>query len=166
MARLLALIPVILEVASILIVGQFLGPLATFGAVLVGAMIGGLLLAKLGRAFFADFERALKSGEPPEGPVLRAVCLLGAAILFLTPGFFSDLLAIALLIPGSRALLAPMVWRRMSWSGRSTYVRQPRWTSAGRGADPQTKPSQVLDGEYKDVTPDQDATGLPPRREE
>lgn len=164
MARLFALIPVLLEVASILIVGRFIGTLATIGAVLVGAMIGGFILAKLGRAFFADLDRTLKSGEAPEGPVMRALCLLGAGVLFLTPGFFSDLIAVLLLIPGSRALLAPMVWKRMSWTGRTTTARQPRWT--GRPNPGPTQSSTILDGEYKDVTEDKDPTGLPPRREE
>jgi UPF0716 protein FxsA len=155
-----------LEVASILIVGRLIGTLATIGAVLAGAVVGGLILAKLGRAFFTDLDRALKSGEAPEGPVMRAVCLLGAGILFLTPGFFSDLLALALLIPGSRALLAPMVWKRMSWTGRAPFVRQPRWTGTGRSNTGPSHSSTILDGEYKDVTNDKDPTGLPPRREE
>jgi len=164
LARLFALIPVLLEVASIWIVGELLGPLATVSAVLAGAIIGGMILAKLGRAFFADLDKTLKSGEAPEGPVLRAVCLLGAGILFLTPGFFSDVLALALLIPGSRALLAPMVWRRMTFTGRTTTNRQPRWT--GRPNASSSQSSTILDGEFKDVTDDKDPTGLPPRREE
>ncbi|MFD2265298.1 FxsA family protein [Lacibacterium aquatile] len=167
MARLFALVPVILEVASLLIAGQVIGPLATFGAVVAGAIIGGAILVRLGRAFFADLDRTLKSGQAPEGPVLRAICLLAAGLLFICPGFFSDILAVLLLVPSARALLAPMVWRRMVRPGQSAGPRGPFGGSHSR--DGRGGSTTILDGDYKDVTDEQKKDApeiLPPRREE
>ncbi|MEI8287426.1 MAG: FxsA family protein, partial [Actinomycetes bacterium] len=70
---------------------------------------------------YREFVEAIQRGEEPAEQLVHGVCLLGSGVLMLAPGFVSDMVAIALLVPPTRALIVNLVLRRSS--AKVTVIR-------------------------------------------
>lgn len=124
---LLVLVP-LAEVWVIVQVGSSLGIVTTV-ALLIGVSVFGTALAKYeGVRVFRSFMSAIDKGEMPSRDIIAGACLLVSGLLFLVPGFVTDVLGILLLLPPVRGSLARFVLRRRS--GRSN-VRVVRATYSG-----------------------------------
>jgi UPF0716 protein FxsA len=86
------------------IIGE-IGLLATLGLWALSAVIGMWLIQEQGVATFGRVQAALSRGEIPVGEMYESLCGFGAGLLLIMPGFVSDILAIALLIPAFRNFL-------------------------------------------------------------
>lgn len=104
----------IIEIALFIAVDDVVGLWPTLATVVVTAIIGTLALRSQGRGLL---KRALQ-GDPLSNDVGELVgdgLLLGAAgLLLLTPGFFTDAVGFALLIPTVRRWVWRFVGRRIS----------------------------------------------------
>lgn len=103
---LLVLIIPFLEIYLLIEVGGIIGAVPTIFLVVFTAALGAWLLKQQGFATFQRFQASLEQGIMPayemvEGPII----LLGGALL-LTPGFITDLLGLACLIPQLRKKIA------------------------------------------------------------
>lgn len=128
----------LLEVAIFIEVAQWLGVIPTIlGAVLAG--VAGLALWRhQGLKTLQRARDAVERGEMPMREVLEGLCLLVAGGLLLLPGFLSDVLGLALVLPPGRALVAALL-------ARNAVVVAGR-TAPGR---PQAPP--VIDVEYTEI---------------
>ncbi|MGZ8215536.1 MAG: FxsA family protein, partial [Methylosarcina sp.] len=103
---LLVLIIPFLEIYLLIEVGGIIGAAPTIFLVVFTAALGAWLLRQQGFATFQRFQASLAQGVMPayemiEGPII----LLGGALL-LTPGFITDLLGLACLMPQLRKKIA------------------------------------------------------------
>ena len=87
------------EVASIIWVGNRLGILATLLLLVAGGVIGVSLIRSAGSSLFAALRSPMQSTALQRGAAGQAVARVGAGVLFLIPGFFTDLLGLLLLLP-------------------------------------------------------------------
>jgi UPF0716 protein FxsA len=104
----LLLIPFI-ELYLLLEVGSFLGVFPTIIVIISTGVLGVWLFRQQGFATLKRFQDSVARGEVPayemiEGPIL----LIGGALL-IAPGFFTDVLGIACLIPATRKAIAKYV---------------------------------------------------------
>lgn len=137
---LLFLVVPIAELYVIIQVGQAIGVLPTVAILLLDSVLGTVLLRSQGRAAWRRFNGTLQAGRPPAKETIDGgLILLGGAFL-LTPGFLSDLLGLALLLPPTRAVVRRMLARRLL--GRMVTGMAPR-RPAGRSYD--------IDGTARDV---------------
>ncbi|MFD0277656.1 FxsA family membrane protein [Kitasatospora sp. NPDC127111] len=116
----------VLEIWLLVQVGSWLGGLTVALLLLAGVLIGGSLIKRAGlKAFSAaiDQSRDPKPRQPQTGTSLTVL----AGLLLIVPGFLSDVLALTLLLPPTRAL-----WRA---AGRRFAEKALRSTSAV-GTDP------------------------------
>ena len=91
-----------LEIAGFVWIGGKLGVALTLLWVLA-AMVGGLLLLRrTGLQAVGRLRQAMAEGREPGSTMLDAACFAAAAMLLIIPGFVSDLLALALLLPATR----------------------------------------------------------------
>ena len=98
-----------IEIYLLLQLGGIIGVLPTVLLVVFTAVLGAWLLRQQGFATLQRFQASLAQGEVPayemiEGPVL----LVGGALL-LTPGFFTDVIGFACLIPQTRRKFAQYI---------------------------------------------------------
>ena len=108
MAWLLAvvfLVVPIVELAVIIQVGQTIGALETVALLIVVSVVGGWLVKREGMGVLRRISGAVNAGRVPGRELADGALIILAGALLITPGFLSDLLGIALLLPPVRAVV-------------------------------------------------------------
>ena len=134
MARFFALgliaLPII-EIAIFIKVGQTIGLLATLALVIGAAILGGLLLRQQGLSVLGQLRANVDTGRLPPRTIADAMMIGVAALFLVLPGFLSDVVALALLLPPVRSwLYAALASRVTVVDTTTTYGR--RDPSSGR----------------------------------
>lgn len=75
-------------------------------ATLTGFFFGLLIVKSQGRIFFANVQAELAQGRVPARSMINSSLLFIGGFFILVPGFFSDIIGILLVLPGSRHLIA------------------------------------------------------------
>ncbi len=117
---LLFIVVPIAELYVIIEVGQAIGVLPTIAILLVDSLVGSWLLRQQGRAAWRRFNAALQARRAPATETVDGALILFGGALLLTPGFLTDLLGLALLLPPSRAAVRRVLTRRLT--GRMTVT--------------------------------------------
>jgi len=131
----------ILEIYLLLSVGRSIGTLPTVAAVVFTAVLGAALVRMQGFATLGKVQGMMERGELPAVEILEGVAILIAGALLLTPGFFTDALGFAALVPGLRRA----VIRRAIQSGRLRAFG----AAGGPSPDPARRSGTTLEGEYR-----------------
>ncbi len=125
----------LVEIALFVQLGGRLGVGLTVTWLMLAALLGGILIRVQGWMTLLRGREALARGQLPALEMLEGLALVFAGILLIVPGFFTDLLAVLLVIrPLRRALLLAFIPRRPP-------PPPPRGGPPTRG--------RVLDGEYR-----------------
>ncbi|WP_020615935.1 FxsA family protein [Paenibacillus daejeonensis] len=98
---LLLLIP-ILEFWVITLVGSWIGGWPTFLLILGTALLGFVLIKLEGRKVWQEAQLQMQAGQIPGLSLLDGLCILIGGILLIIPGFLSDIVGLALVIPFTR----------------------------------------------------------------
>ncbi|MBL6985761.1 MAG: FxsA family protein [Methylobacter sp.] len=125
------------EIYLLLQIGGIVGAFPTVLLVVFTAVLGAWLLRQQGFATFQRFQENLAQGVIPayemvEGPII----LVGGALL-LTPGFITDLIGFACLIPQSRKKIAQYVIENYLVQAGSHFQQE------------QAAENNVLEGEFR-----------------
>ncbi len=96
----------IAEIYVLLSAGSTFGVLPVIGACLATAFLGGWIIRLQGLAAIQGAQRDLNEGRPPVASAINGALLLVAAPFLMTPGFLTDAMGFALLIPPVRMQLA------------------------------------------------------------
>ena len=87
-------------------IGRVWGANFTVGLVVVTAILGAFLAKREGKRVWESWQMAVQLGRPPSDGLLSTAMVVVGGILLLTPGVFTDVLGILLLVPLSRRWLA------------------------------------------------------------
>lgn len=144
MAGLLALLFIALPIAEIYVilqVGDALGGWYTLALIIAMAVAGAWLARWQGAAALRELQNAMATGQAVGRTLVSSVLVLAAAVLMITPGFITDGIGLALLLPPVRALVAGRATR---WVEARTVVMGPgpRWHRDDRDEPP---PPGVID---------------------
>jgi len=93
------------EIVSIIWVGQLLGVIPTLLLMLLGGVIGGRLIKSAGMSVAAALRSPVQTSTPLKGLGGQAAARTLSGILFVLPGFFSDILGLLLFMPWVRRWL-------------------------------------------------------------
>jgi UPF0716 protein FxsA len=104
----------IAELAVIIQVGQAIGVWWTIGLLVADSILGWWLMRHQGRTAWRRFNEAVQAGRIPTREVLDGALVIFGGALLLTPGFITDILGFALLIPPSRAVVRAVLVRRLA----------------------------------------------------
>lgn len=95
----------IAEIYVLLSAGSAFGVLPVVAACIFTAILGGVLLRLQGLAAINTARRELDQGKPPVGSAVDGALLIVAAPFLMTPGFLTDAVGFALLVPPIRQAL-------------------------------------------------------------
>lgn len=145
----------LIEIYVLIQVGGEIGALWTVILVVLTAVLGAGLLRFQGLTTFLRFRNRLDVGELPAEELVEGILLLLAGGLLLTPGFVTDTVGFALLVPPLRhrlakAMLARMELRVAAGAGDATRAGSGR----GRGQ------VRIIEGEWQR---EDDVSGSNPR---
>lgn len=148
------------EIFIFIKVGGVIGAWPTVGLIIATALIGGTILRFQGLQTLARARQQIARKQLPVMEMAEGAGLALAAVLLLTPGFFTDALGALLLVPPLRRLAILWAINRMqvrgSWTAGDPHTR-------GGHPEPTNGSGPIIDGEYSEVddTPDEN---LPPPR--
>ncbi|MBT8494634.1 MAG: FxsA family protein [Deltaproteobacteria bacterium] len=103
-----------LEIVLLVKVGGAIGGWWTFAAVVGTGVLGAALAKHQGTAALEDVRTALSTGQKVGSSVAAALLLLVASVLLVTPGFVTDAVGFALLLPWTRRLVAVPLAARLA----------------------------------------------------
>jgi UPF0716 protein FxsA len=106
---LVVLIIPFVEIYLLIQVGSIIGPFTTILLVVCTAVLGTWLLKQQGFATFQRFQENLAQGVIPAYEMVEGPIILAGGALLLTPGFITDIIGIACLIPSLRRKIAQYV---------------------------------------------------------
>jgi len=129
----------IIEIALFIQVGGWLGLWPTLAIVVLTAIAGTMMVRSQGARALANLQRSFNELNDPTEPLAHGAMILFSGALLLTPGFFTDALGFALLIPAFRKLVMREIGKRIQVN--SVVAGQTQWTS-----DPG---ETVIDGDYE-----------------
>jgi UPF0716 protein FxsA len=140
----------LIEIALFILVGQWIGLWPTLFMVLFTAVLGAALVRSQGIDALRRVQESLSTPEGPAEPLAHGAMILLAGVFLVTPGFFTDFLGFALLIPGVRSRVFDFLRRRITLVSFGSFPNR----DAGP-ADWQTQDGDIIDGEFEEIDPDQ-----------
>ncbi|WNK00219.1 FxsA family protein [Thalassospiraceae bacterium LMO-JJ14] len=158
----------IVEIAVFIEVGGRIGVWSTVGVVILTAVIGTAMLRQQGLSVLFRIQENLEANRIPVQELFDGVCLVIAGALLLTPGFVTDAFGFLLFVPPFRRWLAGEIGKRFLARADVRYSSQTYSSHPGYRGGPQTNAGPgpatgpVIDGEFQDITGDENgpaATG-------
>ncbi|RKF13381.1 FxsA family protein [Roseovarius spongiae] len=134
----------LIEIALFIQVGGWLGLWPTLAIVVITAVIGTWLMRAQGAAALNDLRTSFTRQADPTEPLAHGAMILIAGVLLLTPGFFTDALGFALLMPA---------FRRAAYRYLRARVRVQSFHSEAGPSDPRRRPQDpsLIEGEYHEI---------------
>lgn len=120
MVGLLALLFLVVPIAELYVIVQVAGAVGVPETILllIGISLLGAWLARVaGVSVLYRLQRTVRAGRVPSVEIVDGALVLLAGALMITPGFLSDILAILLLLPPTRAIVRGVVLRRIRARG-------------------------------------------------
>lgn len=103
----------LVELWVIVEVGGLLGFWPTIALLLVDSVLGAVLVRREGSRAWRKFREALSAGRVPGDEIIQGALLLFGGALLLTPGFVTDVVGLALVLPLTRGPVARLLRLRM-----------------------------------------------------
>lgn len=139
---LLLLIP-LLEIATIIAVGNLVGPWWTFGALIFLSVLGAALVHREGKRTWSALREALRRGSAPAKEITDAGLVLVGGAMLLAPGFLTDALGLFFVLPFTRPITR--LWLQAVVASR--LLGQFAGPSMATGAEGQQRPTRTTAGD-------------------
>jgi UPF0716 protein FxsA len=143
------------EIYLIVQLGQVIGAWWTILLIIGSGILGSVLVRREGRRAWRALQEALSSGRMPAKELADGALILVGGTLLITPGFLSDVVGLAVILPLTRPLsrrvLARVIGRRMTvmttGPGRRPGHRQGDDGTDRTGRADRTDRADVVEGE-------------------
>ena len=144
----------LIEIALFIQVGGAIGLGYTLLIVVLTAVLGTWLVRSQGIAALTDLQRSFNELQNPAEPLAHGAMILFSGALLLTPGFFTDAVGFALLVPGVRRAV-------FTWLRSKITVSQFSFGPDPRAPQPPGGDDEVIDGEFTEIDPSKRPTHRP-----
>ena len=139
----------VLEISLLIKVGGSIGGFNTIAFVILTAALGAYLVRQQGFATIQKLQQETQAGRIPALQIAEGVALLFAGAVLLTPGFLTDAVGFALLIPFVRRLIIAFIASKYSTNGTGfSYSAHSSSTQSSQQRH-EGGPS-IIEGEYTD----------------
>ena len=136
-------------------VSAHIGAYSTILLVFLTAAMGLALLRQQGLSTLLRVDQRMARGELPAGEILEGVMLAVGGALLLTPGFITDAIGFACLLPFSRKLLVALLLKQgmiqASYGGKRDFQSSFHSAESMRASSAQSdlQNGSIIEGEYK-----------------
>lgn len=131
-----------IEIMLFMTVGQAIGFFTTLGIAFLTAIIGGALVKHQGLHTLAHIQGTMQRGQLPARELFDGICLLIAGAVLITPGFLTDFIGFALLIPPVRSALRHVLQEHI---GFTEYSAETSYEETNM------PPADIIEGDYERV---------------
>jgi len=141
----------LIEIALFIQVGGAIGLWPTLGIVILTAILGTWLVRSQGIMAMGNLRNSFSRLDDPTEPLAHGAMILLAGALLLTPGFFTDAIGFALLVPSLRKAVINSLRK---------HVHVQNFDIGG----PEHRPPQgedVIEGEFHEVNSDKSDQNKP-----
>ena len=139
----------LIEIALFIQVGGAIGLWPTLGVVVLTAMLGTWLVRTQGAMAMGQLRTSFSTLNDPTEPLAHGAMILVAGALLLTPGFFTDAVGFALLMPPVRHAVFQYLRKRIK-------VQQFEMGTTAAQSRQYGSPD-IIDGEFEELS-DHDST--------
>ncbi|MDA8585837.1 FxsA family protein [Rhodobacteraceae bacterium] len=130
----------LIEIALFVQIGGAIGLFATLAIVIGTAILGSVLVRSQGIAVLSQLQNSMSELRDPTEPLVHGAMILFSGALLLTPGFFTDAIGFALMVPAVRRAVFQFASKRVK--GQSFEY-----------GTPPNDNSTVIDVEFEEVDP-------------
>lgn len=109
----------LLEIALFIVIGQAIGVWPTLLVVILGAIVGTMIIRHQGLKLVGEIRNTMGRGALPGLKLADAMLISIAGMLLAVPGFFTDIVGLALLVPPVRTAIYGFLKRRMRIIGEA-----------------------------------------------
>lgn len=136
-----------IEIALFIQIGGAIGLGWTLAIVLITAVLGTMLVRSQGAQALGQLKSSFNELQDPTEPLVHGAMILFSGALLLTPGFFTDAVGFALLVPGVRRYVYQSLRSRIQVHSFGTPGRDdPRqYRQPQQGSD-------IIEGEYHEIS--------------
>jgi UPF0716 protein FxsA len=141
----------LLEITLFIQVGGAIGLGWTLAIVIGTAVLGAWMVRSQGARAMLNLRTSFSNLQDPTEPLAHGAMILFSGALLLTPGFFTDFIGFALLVPAVRSAVYRYLRARINVHNfqMGPDGQQPR------SSNPHGQPrDRVIDGEFKEVDPE------------
>ena len=132
----------LIEITLFIQVGGAIGLWSTLLIVVLTAILGTYLVRQQGLRVLGDLRGQMSQMRDPTEQLAHGAMILFSGALLLTPGFFTDAVGFALLVP---------MFRSKAFEAMRAKINIQ---SFGPGTTPQNPRDDVIDGEFVEVEPE------------
>lgn len=115
---------ILVEIAIFIIVGKLIGVIPTLLLILLTSLAGVLVAKKQGMQSLQNMRNSMSSQVLPGVALIDTFLVFIGGALLATPGFLTDLLGFALIIPFTRKLFKPAIyyWLRKKMKNGQVFM--------------------------------------------
>ncbi len=136
----------LIEIGLFIQVGGAIGLFPTLAIVLVTAVLGTWLVRTQGAMALGQLRTSFSDMRDPTEPLVHGAMILFAGALLLTPGFFTDAVGFALLVPAIR---------KAAYQAIRARVKVQSFGTPGAGQHRPTDPQDdIIDVEFHEISED------------
>lgn len=136
------------EIAAFVIVGKYVGVLATVGLTVLSGLVGLALLRVQGAGILRRLQTESQDGRSPAREIVHGAMIVIAAFLLIIPGFLTDFVGILLFLPFVRDFAWSLVRPHV------TVMRESRFTYRASSNGEASPRSTVIDLDERDYRHD------------
>ena len=142
----------LIEIALFIQVGGAIGLWPTLAIVVVTAILGTWLVRSQGAAALGSLRSSFSDMRDPTEPLVHGAMILFSGALLLTPGFFTDALGFALLVPGIRQAIYLNIKSRVNIQSFGTPGSDPNMQGQTARQPRHDGQGDVIEGEYTEIS--------------
>lgn len=134
----------LIEIALFIQIGGAIGLGWTLLTVIITAVIGAAMVRSQGARAMNNLRQSFSELNDPTEPLVHGAMILFSGALLLTPGFFTDAVGFALLVPGIRTAL-------YGWIRKRVNIQKMQMGPGFENTDPRQPSDTVIDAEFEDL---------------
>ena len=148
----------LIEIGLFIQVGGAIGLWPTLAIVVLTAVLGTALVQSQGRLALGQMRNSFQNLSDPAEPLAHGAMILFAGALLLTPGFFTDAIGFALLMPPVRIAVYHYIGKRVTvaqfqMGSGAMHGQRPGQERGHPHRDHPAGSGDIIDGDFEDVTP-------------